>query len=240
MRCAASTSTSRSTCPVSGTISRTTSIAWSGRIAPAGDRLQACSALPAFFIGLWWLSSSRGRFAHRDRRRRLSAQRPRAVPARPAIPFRAGPAVRSRPPADHRTATPAFLAAARQPRLDRAALGATRSPRRSSTRSFSVGADVIPLRNGLKQARDTLAQHAFDAFRGGDHGRRRRPNRCRDRRMGASDGRIDLSSVGTCRMGADAWRWSTTSCGSAGSTGLRIVDARSCPRSSAATRTRRR
>jgi choline dehydrogenase len=95
---------------------------------------------------------------------------------------------------------------------------------------FSVAADVVPLRNGLKQTRETLAQKAFDKFRGPEI----TPGPGIE-----SDAEIDAwvrntaesiyHPVGTCRMGSDEMAVVDDELRVRGLEGLRIVDASIMP-----------
>ena len=95
---------------------------------------------------------------------------------------------------------------------------------------FSRGSDVIPLRNGLKQAREILAQRAFDKFRGAEitPGDGVRTDSDIDDWVHGTAESI-YHPVGTCRMGSDNMAVVNKSLRVRGVEGLRVVDASVMP-----------
>jgi choline dehydrogenase len=95
---------------------------------------------------------------------------------------------------------------------------------------FSDPADILPLRNGLKQARDILRQSPFDRYRGAEimPGSAVRTDTEIDQWIRSTAESI-YHPVGTCRMGTDAQAVVDAELRVHGIEGLRVVDASVMP-----------
>lgn len=189
--------------------------------------------LPAFFIGLWWLlfktgPASRigidgGAFLRSDPAQPLPDLQYHFVPG---LLFDHG-----RQPTDRHGYTLRFslLRPASRGSIALRSADPLDAPLVDPD-YFSVASDVVPLRNGLKQARDTLAQHAFDEFRGPEitPGAAVRTDAEIDEWVRRTAESI-YHPVGTCRMGADEMAVVDSALRVRGIDGLRIVDASIMP-----------